>query len=407
MVTLISLLFVIACDSETQVDAPIWYGQVEDVLVEHCGSCHSNGGIGTFNLDSYDAAYGVRVQIQDSVNAGRMPPWLADPACADYDGDISLSDQEKALISDWVDSGAPEGDPADSTGVQPKKAETLEDPDVILEMPTIYTPIIEPDEYRCFVLDWPETEDVYVVGYDVDPGNDAVVHHVIGYIVEPEDVWYYEDREAEDETEGYDCYGSPGYPEGGEARWLGGWAPGGPVSMFPEGTGIRVSAGSKIVLQMHYNVEASGPGPDQTRVLVATESEVSHPSIIQPWTNPSWLSGNGMDIPANSTDVTHSFSYSLPLDLNIYSASMHMHELGKSGGAWIDRSDGSETCLVNIPAWDFNWQRGYRFVEPVLLVAGDALTVECTWDNPTDEDIGWGDSTGDEMCLGTFLMSYP
>ncbi len=404
---LFSLLALFACDQEPSQDGPVWYGEVEDVVVENCVGCHVSGGIGTFPLDSYDAAYVVRTQVQDAVIAGRMPPWLADPACADYQGDISLSEAQKALISDWVDAGAPEGDPGAASGLSAPEPATLEDPDVILEMPSVYTPVVEPDEYRCFVLDWPETQDTYVVGYDVDPGNDAVVHHVIAYIAEPDTVSFYEDLDAADQDEGYSCYGGPGFVEGEDPRWLGGWAPGGPVSMFPEGTGIRVSAGSKIVLQMHYNLENSGPGADQTRVLVATETDVTHPSTIQPWANPGWIDTDLMAIPANSSGVRHSFSYALPVDLNIYSASLHMHELGRSGIGRLDRADGSETCLIDVPRWDFNWQRGYRFTEPQRLNAGDALTVECTWDNPTDEDVYWGDGTGDEMCLGTFLISYP
>ena len=336
-----------------------------------------------------------------------MPPWLAAGDCNDYRGDISLSEEDRALISDWVDAGALEGDVADASGLTPDETENMADPDVILEMPGIYTPVAEPDEYRCFVLDWPETEDLYVTGYDVVPGNDAVVHHVIAYIAEPDDVWYYEERDAEEEAAGYSCYGSPGFPEGGDPRWLGGWAPGGPVNMFPDGTGIPISADSKVVLQLHYNVEAAGPGPDQTQVLVATEAEVSHPSNIQPWANPGWLYTDEMHIPANSSGVQHSFSYAPRSDLVIYSASLHMLELGKSAVARIDRADDTETCLLDIPRWDFNWQRSYQFTEPMQLQSGDALTVACTWDNPTDEDVYWGDGTSDEMCLGTFLLSYP
>jgi len=404
---LLPLIALVACgDAETE-EGPAWHGEVDAVITENCVGCHVAGGIGTFPLDTYEAAYVVRTQIQDAVVEGRMPPWLADPACAEYEGDITLSESEKALISDWVDLGAPEGDPADASDVAAPTPAILEDPDVVLEMPTLYTPTAEPDEYRCFVLDWPEDEDTYVVGYDVDPGNDAVVHHVIAYIAEPDTVGFYDDLDAADPEQGYSCYGGPGYPAGEDPRWLGGWAPGGPVSMFPEGTGIRVSAGSKIVLQLHYNLESAGPGPDQTRVLVATEPDVSHPSTIQPWANPGWIGTELMDIPANTDGVTHGFTYALPVDLNIYSASLHMHELGVSGVGRIDRADGSETCLIDVPRWDFNWQRGYRFTEPQLLEAGDALTVECTWDNPTDEDVYWGDGTGDEMCLGTFLVSYP
>ena len=41
--------------------------------------------------------------------------------------------------------------------------------DRTLEMPGPYTVQLSPDEYRCFVLDWPETQDKYVVGFSSNP----------------------------------------------------------------------------------------------------------------------------------------------------------------------------------------------------------------------------------------------
>ena len=43
--------------------------------------------------------------------------------------------------------------------------------------------------------------------------------------------------------------------------------------------------------------------------------------------------------------------------------------------------------------------------QPLQERGPDNLRLSCTWDNPTDDDIDWGDGTGDEMCLGTMLMS--
>ena len=44
--------------------------------------------------------------------------------------------------------------------------------------------------------------------------------------------------------------------------------------------------------------------------------------------------------------------------------------------------------------------------EPKKLKAGESVKVECTWDNPTDQDVFWGEGTGAEMCLGTMLMGW-
>ena len=126
---------------------------------------------------------------------------------------------------------------------------------------------------------------------------------------------------------------------------------------------------------------------------------------MQPWANPIWLAGVGMDIPANSTGVTHTFEYTAEGSFAIQSALLHMHTLGVSGRLSIVREDGSEDCLVDIPQWDFNWQRDYRLVEPAIVQAGDTVTLECTWDNPTDADVKWGEGTGDEMCLGVTMLT--
>ena len=35
-----------------------------------------------------------------------------------------------------------------------------------------FTPSQTPDEYRCFVLDWPETVDQYITGYALEPPSE-------------------------------------------------------------------------------------------------------------------------------------------------------------------------------------------------------------------------------------------
>jgi hypothetical protein len=165
-------------------------------------------------------------------------------------------------------------------------------------------------------------------------------------------------------------------------------------------------ADAEVVLQVHYNNRSGDTEPDLTRVEVMVSDEVEHPAYIQPWTDPSWLDGTGMDIPAHSEGVSHSFSVRDSWGaFQVHTASLHMHQLGRSANLTVERP-GEDTCLLQIDDWDFNWQRSYVLEEPVTVEQGDTLTVSCTWDNPTDEDVNWGEGTGDEMCLGTMLLSY-
>ena len=53
--------------------------------------------------------------IKQQVVQRNMPPWFIDRTVGihKFKNDISLSDQEIATISRWVDAGAPMGNPAD------------------------------------------------------------------------------------------------------------------------------------------------------------------------------------------------------------------------------------------------------------------------------------------------------
>jgi len=57
------------------------------------------------------------------------------------------------------------------------------------------------------------------------------------------------------------------------------------------------------------------------------------------------------------------------------------------------------SCLVDIPAWDFHWQQAYFFSTPLPITVGTQLSLSCTWDNPTGAAVTWGEKTSDEMCL--------
>jgi hypothetical protein len=188
------------------------------------------------------------------------------------------------------------------------------------------------------------------------------------------------------------------------AAWLGGWAPGGADTDLPEGTGIRVKPDTVVVMQVHYNTEAGTALADRTSIDIMVEPEVDVEAWVQPFTNPFWLYGDQMEIPAGSEDYTVNFGYEFENGATVYTANPHMHKLGQSVRFSVEHPDGSETCLLDVPAYDFNWQRTYSFLEPQTFYGGDVMKIECIFDNPGEENVYWGDQTADEMCLVTTLM---
>jgi hypothetical protein len=398
-----------------------YYQDVKPILDGKCARCHTEGGIAPFALLDYSDAKAHAGVSMLAINDGIMPPWKAEEGCNDYAGDFSLTDSEIAIFNAWVEADTPEGDPANEGDPIAVEDLRLSRVDVALDMPEPYAPVQTPDDYRCFVIEWPAEYSTtqYISGFKAVPGNDSIVHHVIAFLATPDQASDYYALDAGEDGPGYTCFGGP---RGPSQEWIGGWAPGGQGFDMPPNTGMKIEPGSLIILQVHYNTLFDDPIADVTGVELKLDSAVDKEVWTQPWANPQWLSG-GMNIPANDDDVMHSFQFDLTWASDgkpvlIHSAGLHLHNLGTSGLAKINRgTGGGEDCLVQIDDWDFKWQDGYSLKSPVRFDAGDQLYLECHWDNSVQnqvivdgqplppQDVNWGDGSTDEMCLGVFLLS--
>lgn len=401
---------------------PVTYHQdVAPLVQEKCGSCHVEGGIAPFPLQTYEQTFEMREAIKAAVKARIMPPWMPDSDCTQYAQDRSLSSEQVDLLTRWVDEGGSEGDasdvPADNSG---SSTPGLPRVDLELAMPVAYSPRQSPDEYRCFMLDWPQTDVSYVTGFVAKPGRASIVHHIIAFLIPPEEVATYQALEAKDPEPGYTCFGGPG-GNASQVQWIGSWVPGSLGAVLPPGTGIRVAPGSKVVLQVHYNLSSANAAPDRTSIALSLASSVDKLAIMQPWADPKWLQQGGMPIPAGNADAHHRFSFDISsalsyvtrgafpnnVPINVYGAGLHMHTLGSWAKMEIERKSGATECMLKIPHWNFHWQGGYSFAQPKVVKPGDRIAVECHWDNslPNAKDVEWGEGTSDEMCLGMFLMT--
>jgi hypothetical protein len=439
-VSIIALAFVAtACGGEEQsTSAPGYYEAVKPILDARCVTCHESGGIGPVALTSYAHVANLAPLIRELVSSRTMPPWAADSGYQQYKFDPSLSDEQIATIAAWADAGAPEGDPTKEGAPLDIEKQTLARVDATIGMAAPYTPTRSPDEYRCFIIDWPRQDSTWVTGFDAKPGNPSIDHHIAAYLVTPDNPLgpeVFDELAALDAAEpepGYTCFGGPsGDSElNVPAQQLGQWVPGQGGGDFPGGTGILVPAGSKIVLQMHYNL-LSGVAPDHTMLDVMIDSAVDKPAGFAPWLDVNWVFGS-MDIPAGEPEVVHNltddprdfFTTFIPhVDTSqgflVHAVMLHMHKLGVSGTVAIERQDGTRDVLLSVSRYDFNWQRLYQFVEPIQFHPGDKLTVECRWNNSPEHQpvidgmkqaprhVNWGEGTYDEMCVGNLYVSEP
>jgi hypothetical protein len=87
-----------------------WSKEVSRLVFKRCASCHREGGP-AFSLMTYDEARPWAKAIKEEVLERRMPPWEAVKGFGEFKDDRGLSGEEMEVISDWVEGGAPEGEP--------------------------------------------------------------------------------------------------------------------------------------------------------------------------------------------------------------------------------------------------------------------------------------------------------
>jgi hypothetical protein len=88
---------------------------VAPILQRRCQTCHRPDTFAPMSLLTYEEARPWVRSIKQKVAAREMPPWYIDKTVGvhHFKNDVSLTDQEIATIVQWVDSGAPKGNPAD------------------------------------------------------------------------------------------------------------------------------------------------------------------------------------------------------------------------------------------------------------------------------------------------------
>ncbi|MGK0358457.1 MAG: mono/diheme cytochrome c family protein [Bradymonadia bacterium] len=392
---------------------PTWHADVQALMTQHCAACHTAGGAAPFAFDDPVVAQSMAGAALDAIESGRMPPWQPDPDCNRYEKERIMPEDAKATLRAWVADGAPLGQPRVTAAAQ---TAALPAPDRITRGAAAYMPdATRPDDYRCFPLDVEFAEDTFLRGTAIKPDARALVHHVLVYLVSPSLVDEMNAMDAAEDGPGYTCYGGTGL---GNTGPVGGWVPGATPTIADEGVAQFIPAGARLVMQVHYNSLTAAPTPDQTEVYLYTWDD-AQPAVIE--SKPQ--ADLSLRIPAGDAEYVNirTWTHYGKEPLEVVAVTPHMHVLGKSITVEVERADGSNTCLVDIPDWDFNWQQAFAFRpgESVLLYPGDTVKLTCVYDNsagnqPTvngeqleARDVNWGEGTLDEMCLNFMTIKKP
>src|SRR5262245_16872226 len=106
------LLFVLALvPSAAFAQQPTFTKDIAPILQKSCQTCHRSNAIAPMALLTYQDVRPWARSIKTKVTAREMPPWYIDRNVGihKFKEDPSLTDEEIATITAWVDAGAPQG----------------------------------------------------------------------------------------------------------------------------------------------------------------------------------------------------------------------------------------------------------------------------------------------------------
>ena len=327
---------------------------------------------------------------------------------------------------------------------------------VTLTMPQPYTPVAPnggTDEYRCFLVDPKLDSTAYLTGSQFLPQNTAIVHHAIFFRVDPDQAAKARSVDDASPGEGWTCFGDAGI--GGDAGWVAHWAPGANETLLSAGVGYPMPPGSLMVMQVHYNLLATGGkqgGSDQSSIRLRLTDGAKKLDPLETMELPAPVelpcaageSGPLCDRNAAIADVARRFGDDVgsaeanlvqmcdkgtpaPGDTQhcdrpvrqagtIYAVAGHMHLLGRSIKVELNPGTPGARTLLDIPVYNFDDQAIHPLAAPVAVKAGDTLRVTCRHDAALRKllpqlrtlpprYVVWGDGTSDEMCLGLVILS--
>jgi hypothetical protein len=310
------------------------------------------------------------------------------------------------------------------------------------------------DEYRCLLVDPKLTEPQFLTGSQFQPQNTPILHHAIVYVVAPQDAATARARDAATPGDGWTCFGGAELGGNHEPAWVGTWTPNGTETLLEHDVGFSVEPGSLVLLQVHYNLLATGGRGETDRSGIRLRLTDGTPAtkrldmfaLQAPIELPCAAGESGplCDRAVAVADVTRRFGadvgaveaqlvklcsrdrpvpgdtqhcdYPVPRPMTVYAALGHMHLLGRSIKVELNPGTGKARTLLDVPNFDFDDQQVRPLPTPVDIKPGDTVRVTCTHDaalrgrlpqlsSLPPRYVTWGDGTSDEMCLGLLTAS--
>jgi len=394
----------IKVDGKPKKAIPTFAKDVAPIIYSKCAPCHHAGEVAPFNLTSYEDARSKAPTLAAAVEQKYMPPWQA-VSHGEFSNERTLTSAQIDTLNEWAKAGAPKGDLTKAPKAPvytPGWAMGM--PDFVGKPAHEYAVSAEgADEYRCFVIPTNYSEDRYVTGVELRPGNRHVVHHVLVYL---DKSGVARKKDGQDGKLGYSSFGGPGFLPVGS---LGGWAPGLLYQQLPAGDGMLLPKGADIVLQVHYHKNGK-PETDLSQIGLKFASGPIDKHV-------RWESVDNELISIKPGDSHYEVTadIDLPAPVTVLDVIPHMHLLGHDMTVTATLPDGTKKQLVHVEPYDFNWQTRYIYKDPIHLPKGTHVALVAHYDNSSanphnpnnpPKKVVFGEQTTNEMCFAFFTYTF-
>ena len=386
------------------VSPPTFSRDVWPILEKRCVTCHQAGEIAPMPLTSYKQVRPWAGAIREAALSRAMPPWYAVPGSAHaFRNDRSLSKREIETIAQWVDAGAPEGDPIPE--YFPPVRETgwkLGKPDLVIQVPGFQVPAAGVVPYSFLIVPKHFDRDTWVEAAEFRVDKRAVIHHINAFVRPPGSSYLagFPERRIFVPT-----LADRGKKRDGERLFerrqlLLGYEPGYAPMPWLEGGAKLIKAGSDIVFEVHYNPNGKEVTDYSEFGLYFAKKAPSRRVLAI-----DTLRDLDFAIPPGDRNYLSKASMTLASPARLLSVQPHMHVRGKSMEVRAIYADGRTENLLSVPRYDFNWQNTYVLARELDLPAGTRLESIAGFDNSVNNrfnpdssaTVRWGDQTTSEM----------
>jgi hypothetical protein len=327
--------------------------------------------------------------------------------CGTFSGHASLTAEDIAVFSRWVDGGMPEGtsarapNPPESPSGDFATSQRSFVAHASVTLPEPYWPAADESgrtgDHRCFALSASDVAGTPMSAFRVVPSAPEIVHHVLLFGLDtPADTAKASELDESDPGPGWGCFGSSGVAG---ARLLGAWAPGASVVGLPPGFAVRLGT-LGLVAQVHYDGPAA-ERPDQTKLELETAGAGARDATYLPFAATDLTLPPGRE----SVHVARVGALDLDRDALVLGLFPHMHALGRSLRLGASDARNGDRCLANVRRWDYRWQEVAFYVEAEDLPFGALLSIDCEYSTlGVKSSVTWGERAEDEMCMAFVIV---